>query len=63
MGYPLTSLPTSHIQSSLLPNLSGLKNIWLTNFIGCSDLKSNISLLEKLKNEVRKCRKVEESNA
>lgn len=57
MGYPFIPLPP-HTYSPLLSNLSGLKNIWLTNFIRCSNLKSNISLMEKVKNEVRNCRKV-----
>lgn len=54
---------TPYSRASLLQNISRLKNVWL--IIGFSDLKSNIHLLEKknVKSKVRKCRKVERSNA
>lgn len=45
---------------SLFPNLPGPKKVWLENFIGLSDLKSNMYLLKKKKGKkiVKKCRKV-----
>lgn len=46
------------IQSSLLQNISRLKNVWL--IIGFSDLKSNIHLLKKKKCK-KQSQKVQES--
>ena len=46
LGYLLIPHPHSTL-CSLFPNLLGLKNIWLKNFPGFSDLKSNMYLLQK----------------
>lgn len=46
LGYPLIPHPHS-TQCSLFPNVSGLKDVWLKNFTGFSDLKSNMYLLQQ----------------
>ena len=50
----LSSLLIPHPHStlcSLFPNLPGPKKVWLENFTGLSDLKSNTYLLEKKKSK------------
>lgn len=61
LGSLLIPYPHSTL-CSLFPNLPGPKKVWLENFIGLSDVKSNTYLLEKKKKVkkkiVKKCRKV-----
>lgn len=56
----LLSHPPHSFCIGLFPNISGLKNIWLKNLIGFSDLKSNMYLLQQ-KSEKAKSQKVQKS--
>lgn len=48
LGSLLIPYPHSTL-CSLFPNLPGPKKVWLENFIGLFDVKSNTYLLEKKK--------------
>lgn len=60
LGSLLIPYPHSTL-CSLFPNLPGPKKVWLENFIGLSDVKSNTYLLEKKKSKKENSQKVQKS--